>query len=104
MVEKNVAREDLVLSTKLFGGATDPAKRFPNCAFLSRKHIIEGLKSALKRLNFSYVDLVFAHRFDSVTPLEETCRAFDWCVRKGLATYWGTSEWNPQEIAEAIGN
>jgi aryl-alcohol dehydrogenase-like predicted oxidoreductase len=74
-------------------GTSPWADRKPNTAFLSRKHIIEGLRASLKRLNFLYVDLVFAHRFDELTPLEEVCRAFDWCVRHGLATYWGTSEW-----------
>jgi aryl-alcohol dehydrogenase-like predicted oxidoreductase len=70
MVEKNVNREDLVVTTKLmFGTAGD--KKFPNCSFLSRKRIIEGLKASLKRLNFTYVDVLYAHRFDQVTPLEE---------------------------------
>lgn len=93
MQEKGIHREDLVVSTKIFFGAIDPSKRFPNAAYLSRKHIIEGVKNSLKRLNLGYVDIVFAHRYDDATPLEETCRAFDWCIRKGLTTYWGTSEW-----------
>ncbi len=104
-MEKKINREDLVVSTKLFMGTVEGiAFRFPNIAFLSRKHIIEGLRASLKRMNFTYVDIVFAHRYDTVTDLEETCRAFDWCVRKGLATYWGTSEWTPQMIVEAYGN
>lgn len=49
------------------------------------------------------MDIVFAHRFDLHTPVEEVCRAFDWCVRHGLAHYWGTSEWSAQQITEAIG-
>jgi len=60
---------------------------------LSRKHILEGMKNCLKRLDHTYVDIVFAHRFDTETPLEETVRAFDWVVKQGLAHYWGTSEW-----------
>lgn len=102
MAEKKVPREDLVVSTKIFFG-TAGSNPYPNCKSLSRKHVIEGLRASLKRLQLSYVDLVFCHRFDSSTPLEETCRAFDWVVRKGWATYWGTSEWSPQEITEAIG-
>lgn len=47
----------------------------------------------MKRLDVQYVDIVYAHRFDPYTPLEEVCRAFDWVVRNGLAHYWGTSEW-----------
>jgi len=74
-----------------------------NTAFLSRKHIIEGLKASLLRLQTTYVDICFAHRPESNTPMEETCRAFDWCVRKGLCHYWGTSEWSANDIAEAYG-
>lgn len=98
MAEKNVPREDLVVSTKLFMGAYVFGKSVPvpNTVFLSRKHIIEGLRASLKRLQLDYVDLVYCHRFDHITPLEETCRAMDWVVRKGLATYWGTSEWSAQ--------
>jgi aryl-alcohol dehydrogenase-like predicted oxidoreductase len=88
-----------VISTKIFFGAVD--EDFPNSRFLSRKHIIEGsflftflgLRNSLKRLDTPYVDVVFAHRYDPYTPLEEVCRAFDWVVRHGLAHYWGTSEW-----------
>lgn len=48
-----------------------------------------------------YVDVVFCHRPDPESPMEEVCRAFDWIIRKGWAFYWGTSEWNQDEIAEA---
>lgn len=49
-----------------------------------------------------YVDVVFCHRPDFETPLEETCFALDWCIEKGLAFYWGTSEWPVDRIARAI--
>ena len=68
---------------------------------LSRKHIIEGLRGSLKRLNVEYVDVVIASRPDVDTPLEEQVRAFSWCVDHGLALYWGTSEWNSDMIEEA---
>jgi len=55
----------------------------------------------LKKLDYDYVDVVFCHRFDSEVPMEEICRAYDWIIRKGWAFYWGTSEWNAEEIAEA---
>ena len=70
--------------------------------FLSRKHIIEGIYESLERLNLDYVDIVYAHRFDINTPLEETCRAMSWLVKKGLCYYWGTSDWTPGQIMEAI--
>lgn len=70
---------------------------------LSRKHIIEGLKASLKRLDMEYVDIVYAHRPDRLTPMEETVRAFNYVIDNGLAFYWGTSEWSADEISEACG-
>lgn len=70
---------------------------------LSRKHIIEGLKASLERLDLEYVDIVYAHRPDRLTPMEETVRAFNYIIEKGWAFYWGTLEWSADEIAEACG-
>lgn len=69
---------------------------------LSRKHVIEGLEASLGRLGLKYVDVVYAHRPDRLTPMEETVRAFNYVIDKGMALYWGTSEWAPDEIAEAV--
>lgn len=93
-----VPRHHIVLTTKLF---FSKAENLPNSRGLSRKHVIEGLRNSLKRLEFDYVDVVFCHRPDSDVPMEEICRAFDWVIRQGWAFYWGTSEWNADEIAEA---
>ncbi|MCJ1259261.1 hypothetical protein MMC24_007097 [Lignoscripta atroalba] len=93
-------RNDLVISTKInWGGAfgDNPV----NNGGLSRKHLIEGLNMSLKRLGLDYVDLVYAHRPDRNTPMEETVRAFNHLIDTGKAFYWGTSEWNPEEIANA---
>ena len=68
---------------------------------LSRKHLIEGTEAALARLQLSYVDIVYAHRPDRHTPIEETVRAFNFLINTGKALYWGTSEWLPSEIEEA---
>jgi aryl-alcohol dehydrogenase-like predicted oxidoreductase len=70
---------------------------------LSRKHVVEGLKLSLKRLDMDYVDIVYAHRPDRLTPMEETVRAFNYVIENGLAFYWGTSEWSADEISEASG-
>jgi voltage-dependent potassium channel beta subunit len=91
-------REDLVVSTKIFWGG-----KGPNDTGLSHKHVIEGVNNALKRLQMDYVDLVFCHRPDPNTPIEETVRAMDIVIRQGKAFYWGTSEWSADEIRSAYG-
>jgi voltage-dependent potassium channel beta subunit len=93
---KEFQREELVISTKLFWGGNGP-----NDTGLSRKHLLEGTKNSLKRLQLDYVDLLFCHRPDASTPIEETVLAMDYLVREGLVFYWGTSEWSAEQIAEA---
>ncbi|MCJ1427407.1 hypothetical protein MMC29_005310 [Sticta canariensis] len=61
------------------------------------------MNGSLKRLQLDYVDLVYAHRPDRDTPIEETVRAFNHLIDTGKAFYWGTSEWNAEEIASAWG-
>uniref|UniRef100_A0A8C5HAI9 Voltage-gated potassium channel subunit beta-1 n=1 Tax=Gouania willdenowi TaxID=441366 RepID=A0A8C5HAI9_GOUWI len=68
---------------------------------LSRKHIIEGLKASLDRLQLGYIDVVFANRPDPNTPIEETVRAMTHVINQGMAMYWGTSRWTSIEIMEA---
>uniref|UniRef100_A0A3B4XRD2 Voltage-gated potassium channel subunit beta-1 n=1 Tax=Seriola lalandi dorsalis TaxID=1841481 RepID=A0A3B4XRD2_SERLL len=68
---------------------------------LNRKHIIEGLKGSLQRMQLEYVDVVFANRPDSNTPMEEIVRAMTHVINQGMAMYWGTSRWSAMEIMEA---
>ncbi|NIM19124.1 MAG: voltage-dependent potassium channel subunit beta [Candidatus Latescibacteria bacterium] len=89
-------RSDLVISTKIFWGGQGPNDRG-----LSRKHIIEGVNASLARIKLDYVDLIFCHRPDPDTPIEETVRAMNWVIDQGKAFYWGTSEWSADEIMEA---
>jgi voltage-dependent potassium channel beta subunit len=89
-------RSDLVVSTKIFWGGEGPNDRG-----LSRKHIAEGMNAALKRLQMEYVDLVFCHRPDVDTPMEETVWAMHHLIQQGKAFYWGTSEWSAAQIMEA---
>lgn len=91
-------RSDLVISTKIFWGG-----KGPNDNGLSRKHILEGVDASLKRLQMDYVDLVFCHRPDLYTPVEETVRAMNHVINQGKAFYWGTSEWSATQIMEAYG-
>ncbi len=89
-------RESIVVSIKIFWGGDGP-----NDTGLSHKHIIEGTNNALRRLQLDYVDLVFCHRPDPNTPIEETVRAMDIVIKQGKAFYWGTSEWSAAEIMRA---
>lgn len=91
-------RSDLVVSTKIFWGG-----KGPNDNGLSRKHLLEGVDASLKRLQMEYVDLVFCHRPDLYTPIEETVWAMNHVVNQGKAFYWGTSEWSATQIMEAYG-
>jgi voltage-dependent potassium channel beta subunit len=89
-------RSDLVISTKLFWGG-----KGRNDRGLSRKHIREGAQASLARLGMDYVDLIFCHRSDFHTPVEETVRAMNWVIDQGWALYWGTSMWTAERIREA---
>ena len=91
-------RSDLVVSTKIFWGG-----KGTNDRGLSHKHIAEGIDASLKRLGMDYVDLVFCHRPDYHTPIEETVWAMNLAIHQGKAFYWGTSEWSAEEIARATG-
>jgi len=93
----NVPREHLVVSTKLWKCGTGVNS---SCT-LSRKHIIEGLTNSLKRLDLSYVDVVFCHRHDDDAPVEEVVRGMNWLIENNKAFYWGTSEWSAADIMEA---
>jgi len=93
---KGWRREGLVLSTKIYWGG-----RGPNDTGLSHKHIIEGVNNALRRLQVEYVDLLYCHRPDPNTPIEETVRAIDILIKQGKVFYWGTSEWSAADILRA---
>nr|XP_021525584.1 voltage-gated potassium channel subunit beta-2 [Aotus nancymaae] len=94
--KKGWRRSSLVITTKIFWGGKAETERG-----LSRKHIIEGLKASLERLQLEYVDVVFANRPDPNTPMEETVRAMTHVINQGMAMYWGTSRWSSMEIMEA---
>jgi voltage-dependent potassium channel beta subunit len=89
-------RSDLIISTKIFWGGSGPNKMG-----LSRKRIVEGTRASLARLQLDHVDLIFAHRPDPYTPIEETVWAMHYVVSSGMALYWGTSEWSADQIMSA---
>jgi voltage-dependent potassium channel beta subunit len=90
-------RSSYVLATKVFF----PSGRGPNDRGLGRKHVVESCDASLRRLGVDYVDLYQCHRYDRETPLEETCRVMDDLVRQGKIVYWGTSEWDADQLAHA---
>ena len=89
-------RDTYILSSKVFWGGEKPTQ-----IGLSRKHITDGCHAALKRLQVEYIDLFFCHRPDPETPIEETVRAMDVLIQQGKVLYWGTSEWEAEQITEA---
>ncbi len=89
-------RDEYCVSSKVFWGGNKPTQ-----LGLSAKHVTEACNAALKRLQVDYLDLYFCHRPDLDTPIEETVRAMHNLVLQGKVLYWGTSEWNAQQITEA---
>ena len=96
-VLKEFPRHHLVVATKCFWPMSDD----PNDRGLSRKHIMESVEGSLRRLDQEYVDIMYCHRFDESTPLEETVWAMGDVVRQGKALYWGTSCWTAPQLQEA---
>jgi voltage-dependent potassium channel beta subunit len=92
-------RGSYLVSTKIYWGLHDNVNEKNT---LNRKRLIEGINGSLARLQLDYVDIIFCHRPDPTTPIEETVRAMHNIIEWGRALYWGTSEWAAAEIVEAI--
>jgi voltage-dependent potassium channel beta subunit len=92
-------RGSYLVSTKFFWGLHEGVNEHNT---LNRKRLIEGINGSLKRLQLEYVDLIYCHRPDPTTPIEETARAMHSIIESGKAFYWGTSEWAASEIVAAI--
>ena len=90
------SRDSYIVSSKVFWGGQKPTQRG-----LSAKHVTEACHAALRRLRVDHLDLYFCHRPDVDTPVEETVRAMHNLIQQGKVLYWGTSEWNAQQITEA---
>jgi voltage-dependent potassium channel beta subunit len=91
-------RGSYLVSTKFFWGLHDSPNEKNT---LNRKRLLEAIDGSLKRLQLDYIDLVYCHRADPTTPIEETVWAMHDIVSRGKAIYWGTSEWSAAEIMEA---
>lgn len=91
-------RGSFLVSTKIFWGLDDGPNEKNT---LNRKRLLEAIDGSLKRLQLDYVDLLFCHRPDPETPIEETVWAMQDIISRGKAIYWGTSMWSAAEIMEA---
>jgi len=91
-------RESFVVSTKVFWGLTDGVNTKNT---LNRKYLMHAIDGSLERFGLDFVDLLFCHRADPATPIEETVWAMSDIVSAGKAHYWGTSEWTADEIRAA---
>lgn len=91
-------RHSYVISTKLFWGIHGGVNMSNT---LNRKYLLQAIEGSLERLDLEFVDLLYCHRADPNTPIEETVWAMSDIVASGQATYWGTSEWTADEIRAA---
>jgi voltage-dependent potassium channel beta subunit len=92
-------RSSYLVSTKIYWGLNSDINEKNT---LNRKHLIEAINGSLKRFELEYVDLLYCHRPDPHTPVEETVWAMHNIIEWGKAFYWGTSEWPAGDIAAAI--
>ena len=95
-------RDEIILTSKCVmpvGGTTDPAARGAN-----RRHIVRAVEDSLKRLGTDRIDILFMHRWDPETPLDQTLRALDDIVRSGKVLYLGCSNYAAYQIATATGH
>ena len=92
-------RDDLVITSKVFGRTGEDV----NAGGLSRRHVTRAVEASLRRLNTDRLEFYFVHQFDPDTPIEETLRALDDLVRRGLVLYPAVSNWAAWQIMKALG-
>ncbi len=93
-------RWSYVVTTKLYWGIHGDDPNMRNT--LNRKYLRQAMEASLERFGLDFVDVVYCHRADPDTPMEETVWTMSEMVSNGQANYWGTSEWNADEIRHAI--
>lgn len=95
-------RLDYIVSTKFFWGLERAGNTTVNRKdTLNRKYLMQAIDGSLQRLQLDFIDLVYCHRPDPLTPIEETVRAMSDMITQGKALYWGTSEWSAADIRAA---
>jgi voltage-dependent potassium channel beta subunit len=94
-------RLDYIVSTKFFWGIAREGNTANKRDTLNRKYLMQAIDGSLQRMGLDFVDLVFCHRSDPNTPIEETVWAMSDMITQGKALYWGTSEWSAADIRAA---
>jgi voltage-dependent potassium channel beta subunit len=94
-------RLNYIVSTKFFWGLDRTGEAVNRRDTLNRKYLMQAIDGSLKRFGLEHVDLVYCHRPDPHTPIEETVWAMSDMIRQGKALYWGTSEWSAGDIRAA---
>ncbi len=94
-------RLNYVVSTKFFWGLDRSGHATNRKDTLNRKYLAQAIDGSLKRMGLDFIDLVYCHRPDPATPIEETVWAMSDMIAQGKALYWGTSEWSAADIRTA---
>ena len=94
-------RLNYVVSSKYFWGLDRAGDAINRKDTLNRKYLMQAVDGSLKRMGLDHIDLIYCHRSDPHTPIEETVRAMNDLINQGKALYWGTSEWAGADIAAA---
>lgn len=94
-------RLNYVVSSKYFWGLDRAGDAVNRKDTLNRKYLMQAVDGSLKRLGLEHLDLIYCHRADPHTPIDETVRAMNDLIVQGKALYWGTSEWSADEIRAA---
>jgi voltage-dependent potassium channel beta subunit len=94
-------RLDYIVSSKFFWGLQRDGVTVNRKDTLNRKYLMQAVDGSLKRLQLEHLDLIYCHRPDPNTPIEETVWAMSDIIRQGKALYWGTSEWSAADIRAA---
>jgi voltage-dependent potassium channel beta subunit len=95
------SRLNYVVSTKFFWGLDRAGEGVNRKDTLNRKYLMQAIDGSLRRFGLDFIDLIYCHRPDPHTPLEETVRAMNDIIQQGKALYWGTSEWSASDIHAA---
>ena len=94
-------RLNYIVSTKFFWGLDRDGQSINRKETLNRKYLMQAIDGSLQRMGLDFIDLVYCHRPDPHTPIEETVRAMSDMITQGKALYWGTSEWAAADIRAA---